>query len=364
MQDYQNFLNTGQQEKQLKDDVPSVIIVSENDWDETRKLANVLFGMGGGNDVVLSTDQSLPDSLAGNNEYPIYVTLPATELEQFLANLSESFLSRIDDFVFFSGGNSYGNIEDILKDRGKSYWHSWELLAFSEKFLQSTKKNQIKCFIHPGYCRDQMTQVLITGLDITPSFQLNDLSISLGNDANGEDKIAGECAACGKWAGSIASRLERFNIFCRTDFYREWRRRMWERSIYDTALNLVGVIRDEPTTLADVAKYYNEEVGDIVWEFSQLVRGWKAITLMYGFEERMLGIAEARGMSTPCALNDEMFPFIWGNNVYLQSKIFVEYLEYAQRAKGLLQTIELPQRTEKDFESSMRKGNLRADGAV
>jgi hypothetical protein len=209
-----------------------------------------------------------------------------------------------------------------------------------------------------------MTQVLITGLDITPSFQVNDLAISIGNDANGDDKIAGECAACGKWAGSIASRLEGFNIFCRTDFYREWRRRMWERSIYDAALNVVGAIRDDPTTLSDVANYYSDEVGDILWEFSQLLRGWKAITLMYGFEERILGVAEAQGSTTPCTLNDEMYPFIWGNNVYLQSKMFVEYLDYGKRAKGLLQSIELPLKTEDDFKSSMRKGNLRADGVV
>jgi hypothetical protein len=208
-----------------------------------------------------------------------------------------------------------------------------------------------------------MTQVLISGLDITPTFQLNDLSISLGTDANGEQKMAGECAACGKWAGSIAARLSSYNIMCRTDFYREWRRRMWERSVYDAALNLIGMVRDEPTTLADVAKYYNAEVGDMVWEFSQLLRGWKAVTLTYGFEERILGFAEARGTEQPCMIPDEIYPYL-GNSVFLQSKMFLEYMDFAQRSKGLLQRVQLPQRSESDFVSSMRKGNLRADGVV
>jgi hypothetical protein len=218
-------------------------------------------------------------------------------------------------------------------------------------------------FLTKGYCRDQMTQVLISGLQITPTNILNDLKISLGSDANGEDKIAGECAACGKWAGSITSRLESKNIFCRVDFYREWRRRMWERSVYDAALNLVGVIRDEPTTIANVAQYYNEEVGDIVWEFSQLLRGWKAITLTYGFEERILSVAESTGFGQLCTLKNEMFPFIWGNRVFLQSKTFVEYLNYAQTEKGCLQGIVLPQ-IQDDNQSNMRKGNLRADGVI
>lgn len=35
---------------------------------------------------------------------------------------------------------------------------------------------------------------------------------------------------------------------------------MWERSVFDAVFHLVGAIRDEPTTLADVANYYSEEV--------------------------------------------------------------------------------------------------------
>jgi hypothetical protein len=74
--------------------------------------------MGMGDDILLTPDQDLPDSVGGSSEYPIYVTVPPTQLEDFLDNLSASYKSRVDDFVFFSGGLQYGNIEDVLKARG------------------------------------------------------------------------------------------------------------------------------------------------------------------------------------------------------------------------------------------------------
>jgi hypothetical protein len=209
-----------------------------------------------------------------------------------------------------------------------------------------------------------MTQVLISGMKISKNNQVEDMKTFLGTDANGEDKMAGECTACGKWAGSIAARLDRGNVFCKTEFYREWRRKMWERSVFDAVFHLIGAIRDEPTTLSDVANYYAEEVSDIVWEMSRLLRGWRAITLTYGFEERLLGIGESSGAGQPCTLVDEMYPFIWGNSVFLESKAFVEYLQYAQQEKLLIQGIDLPQKSDDSYTSHMIQGNLRADGVV
>jgi hypothetical protein len=211
-----------------------------------------------------------------------------------------------------------------------------------------------------------MTQVLISGMriDENHNFRVHDVKAYLGSDANGEAKIAGECTACGKWAGSIAERLERANVSCRTDFYREWRRKMWERTVFDAVFHLVGAIRDTPTTVADVSMYYPEEVSDIVWEMSQLLRGWRAITLMYGFEERMFQMGETSGADQPCILRTDVYPFLWGNPVLLESKTFVEYLKYAQEEKGLLPGIELPNKTDADFASHMRQGILRADGVV
>lgn len=89
--------------------------------------------MGMGDDIVLTPDQDLPDSVGGSLEYPIYVTVPPTQLEDFLDNLSATYKGRVDDFVFFSGGLQYGNIEDLLKQRGTLviFMHSiWSYVVF------------------------------------------------------------------------------------------------------------------------------------------------------------------------------------------------------------------------------------------
>lgn len=209
-----------------------------------------------------------------------------------------------------------------------------------------------------------MTQVLISGIQINSYGVVQDMSVALPLAESGEEKWAGECAACGKWAGSITERLQRSNIRCRTDFYREWRRRMWERSAYDAIFHLIGAVRDQPTTCAQVALYYGEEASDMLWEMSQLLRGWRAVTLTYGFEERVFGIGESAGKEILCQLIDEMYPFLWGNQVFLQSKMYCEYLIYAQSEMGLLQGVVLPQKRDEDFATKMRQGNLRADGVV
>lgn len=328
--DYQNFLSSGLQEPEKKKDGPSVIIrPAEGPSD----LADSIEIMGMGDDCVIVPYQSLPGALGGENEYPIYICLPPWQIADFIRNLPEEYMDRTDDFVFFSGGLQCGNIEDTLKDF--------------------------------GYCRDSMTQVLASGFRLTPAKRVVDTTVALGLDAQGEQKYAGECTACGKWNSAIAARMERNNVRCRVDFYREWRRLMWERSVYDAVFNILGAVRTEPTTVADVANYYGEEVGDMVWEMSGLLRGWRALTLTFGFEERLYGAAEVNGDGLQCTLVDEMYPYIWGNQVFVQSKTFLEYLHYAQKDLGLLQSVQLPPITsDEDYSSVMRKGNLRADGAI
>ena len=331
VRDYQEFLSTGQQEIESKPDGPSAIIYSPQGANE---LAESLWAMGMGDDVVLTPDQELPHELGGKTEYPIYITLPPSQIPYFLSNLSNSFEARYEDFVFFSGGMYFGNIEDILKDF--------------------------------GYCRDSMTQAIVTGFEKTPSGTFRDLSTRLGTDATGEEKWAGECAACGKWNGAIAQRLERNGIRCSVDFYRDWRRKMWERSILDAVFTLVGAVRQEPTTIANVAQYYEQEASDMFWQISQQLRGWKALTLTYGFEERMFGVAEHTGGEKPCVLVDEAYPYIWGNRVFTEAPLVLEYLWYAQQDFGLLQNVQLPPK-QTDGESTskiMRQGNMRADGVV
>ena len=333
--DYQEFLESGKQEPDIKPDVPSVIICPPNNMN---MLAEALLSMGEGEDLVLGPDEPLPDEMEGNSEYPVYVTLPPYEIESFIQNLSENQKEHNEDFVFFAGGLDYGNIEDNLK-------------AY-------------------GYCRDKMTQVLITGMSCRMTdlgtLQIQDASTRIGTDAVGEEKWAGECSACGKWNGAIAQRLGRADVRCNIDFYRDWRRKMWERSMMDAAFHVVGAVRDEPTSLSQVATYYDDEVSDMLWEISQELRGWKAMTLMFGFEERLFGSAESSGPELKSQLVDEMYPFIWGNKVFTESPMFLEYLWYAKETKGLLQNIDLPPKKEEtDVASSiMRKGNLRADGAL
>jgi hypothetical protein len=117
VQDYQNFLDSGRQQLDLTRDCPSVILIPS---DGITPLAKALFLMGMGDDFVLTPEQELPDILEGSPDYPIYITLPPTQLVDFLTYLPESFKNRLDDFVFFSGGLEYGNIEDILKEKGKN----------------------------------------------------------------------------------------------------------------------------------------------------------------------------------------------------------------------------------------------------
>jgi hypothetical protein len=118
VQDYQNFLASGKQELDLTKDSPSVIVIPYGE--AVPPLARALVEMGMGDDIVMTPDQALPDAIgADQREYPIYITLPPDQLEDFLLNLSDSFNARPDDFVFFSGGLEYGNIEDVLKNRGE-----------------------------------------------------------------------------------------------------------------------------------------------------------------------------------------------------------------------------------------------------
>jgi len=340
VKEYQDFLQSGEQEIVLKEDCPSVIIVSPNEADlefnELNPLAQALMHMGNNADVILSPYQPLPEFLGegeyASADYPIYLTLPPQEIEPFLDNLDEAYTNRQEDFCFFAGGFQYGNIEEMIKDR--------------------------------GYCRDSMTQVMIAGMQLGDN-GIEDISVNLGPDGVGEDKWAGECTACGKWNGAISKRLARNQIRCSTNFYRDWRRKMWERNCLDAVMNLVGCVREEPTTLADVANYYEDEVSEIMWEITGTLRGWKAITLMFGFEERMYGFAEKQS-TQQCALVDEWYPYIWGNRVFTESNKYLEYLHYAKSEIGLLQSVDLPpMKEESDLASSiMRKGNLRADGVV
>lgn len=248
----------------------------------------------------------------------------------FIQTLPDEWKLRSSDFIFCSGGPICGCIEPVLKGA--------------------------------GFARDSMTQLLVSGFTLPgPAGKPQDLSCKIGLDASGENKYAGESAVCGKWAGAVKERLERNGIRCKSGFYREWRRLMWEQAAFDAVFNLVGVVRAEPTTIQDVANYYEQEASDMLWQVTSCLRGMLAVTLSYGFEERLFGFAELQYKDVPCRVSDEMYPFVFCAPLD-QSKKIAEYLNYSKDERGLLQNSNMPISSTKP--SLMRQGNLRADGVI
>ena len=124
-------------------------------------MAREIEQMGLGQDLWVSSPQEIPSNIP---ECPIYVCMPPFELENFLGKVSSSF-PRIEDFCFLTGGLAFGNIEDVLKDR--------------------------------GYLRDSTTQILVSELKIDCSDRVKDTRVQLATEsAVGEQKLAGECSAC------------------------------------------------------------------------------------------------------------------------------------------------------------------------
>jgi hypothetical protein len=166
VREYQAFLESGLQEIERKQDGPCVIVRPEEGPNE---MSDALQRMGMGDDIVLSpsSGHELPATLGGSADYPIYIALPPTAIDSFILKLSADFKERNEDFVFLAGGFSYGNIEDVLKEY--------------------------------GYCRDGMTQVLITGLEIAPGVGVKDISTKLGADAMG----AAKCGNATFWMPSF-----------------------------------------------------------------------------------------------------------------------------------------------------------------
>ena len=330
IREYQDFLASGKQEVDRTDDCPSLIVRSLDPRTPANFMVDAFFALGSGDDVVITTDSPMPQMVGNKESFPIYICLPPMELNSFIQNLPDDWKSKREDFIFLSGGDICGVIEPILKPY--------------------------------GYARDSMTQVLVGGFTTPgPNGKPQDLSVNIGIDGNGEDKIAGECAACGKWAGSVEERLERNGIRCKVGFYREWRRMMWERATFDAVFNLVGAVREEPTTLKDVAMYYEKETSEMLWEATGKLRGMLAVTLPYGFEERLFEFAEHRCGDKQCDIYDPLFPYQFCPP-FDQSKMIVEYLNYAKDMRGKLPSTAIPACS--TIPSVMREGNLRADGSI
>mmetsp|Transcript_43220 Transcript_43220/g.91910 ORF Transcript_43220/g.91910 Transcript_43220/m.91910 type:complete len:410 (-) Transcript_43220:197-1426(-) len=339
IQEYKDFLATGKSELDKEDDGPSAIVHS-SDPSHVIPLTDAINALGNGDDVMLTPNETLPRSLGGRTSYPIYITLPPYELKEFIANLSDEWKARAEDFVFFSGTKVCGVVEPLLREF--------------------------------GMCRDSMTQVVV-GFTLPPpgsglggvTRKPEDMACNIGADAQGEEKWAGESQACGKWNGAVASRLDSNGIRCKTVFYREWRRAMWERALYDAVWNVVGSVREDETDHADVAMFFDMEASDMMWELANGLRGGLAVTLIYGFEDRLFSIAEMRGKDEPCELLDEMFDYL--QNVFPGKCLMLyEYCNYAKDKRGLLKEVKVPPVPTQlsELPSLVKTGNLRADGVI
>lgn len=332
IQEYQDFLASGKQEIEKEKDGPSVFVTSAISNQPINSIAENIAALNDAkNDVFVNPGNPLPPGMGERESYPIYIAIPPNELDDFLKNIPDDWKPRREDFIFLSGGEKCGVIEPILK----SY----------------------------GLARDSMTQLLCGGFT-TPDTNIGkaqDLSVNIGTDSMGETKWAGETSTCGKWAGAVEQRFKSYNIRCKVGFYREWRRAMWERATFDAVFNIIGAVRAEPTTLKEVAMYYEPETSDMLWQVTSNLRGMLAVTLPYGFEERLFGLAEATGSEQQCEISEEMFPYTFCPP-FDQGQMMNEYLNYAKDERGLIQNVEVRKCSTKP--SLMRQGNLRADGVI
>lgn len=130
-------------------------------------------------------------------------------------------------------------------------------------------------------------------------------------------------------------------------------------------MNVVGAVREEPTDHADVAMFFELEASDMMWEITNHLRGGLAVTLIYGFEDRLFSMAEMRGKDEMCELSDEMFDFT--HNIFPgQNRMLLEYLNYAKDVRGWLKASNVPPIPSQlgELPSKIRQGNLRADGMI
>lgn len=111
--------------------------------------------------------------------------------------------------------------------------------------------------------------------------------------------------------------------------------------------------------------FFELEASDMMWEIANNLRGGLAVTLMYGFEDRLFSMAEMRGKDEPCEVTDTMFDYV--QNVFPgRNRMLLEYLNFAKDQRGLLQGVAVPPVPSQlsELPSKIRQGNLRADGNI
>ena len=91
-----------------------------------------------------------------------------------------------------------------------------------------------------------------------------------------------------------------------------------------------------------------------------------AVTLIYGFEERLFSFAELsrHNSERQCKLDEAMYDYTFCQPL-VGCKTIKEYLNFARDERGLLtgEGIILPKLSDTQS-SAMRQGNLRSDGMI
>lgn len=270
------------------------------------RMGNCLKDMGKGEDVIITRGGQIPLVLPEvGAEFPVYVCVREDDVEEVIRSCPKE---KVDDLVFVQEGN----MELLLK-----------------KY---------------GLCGNDNTQAILNFNVVQKGSRPQNCRVEMEPDSFGQPKYAGETVVCGKWGDALKARLERSSIPCEKLYYRDWRRHMFEKVIFDSVFNLVGLLHQEQT-IGEVGKYYFGEVEDMIYEINGALRGAFALTLLYGVEERLLAYSQGMNMEYK---KSEVSNFKWRNGfIYSMAEMarkvgfddptpmHTEYLEYAKN-KGLI----------------------------
>jgi len=286
VEDYQDYLNGIAMVETT--DTEAIIICGAGEREQN--LAKCLARLNPrGLDSVIGLGSPIPmehPNEPGLCDFPIYLCVSAAELEAAIDSAPEA---KRDDLVFLSDGF----LEPVLKMR--------------------------------SLCNKQNTQAVLW-------FNANDKGVacdgrtSMGPNGNGIEEFAGETSATGKWAGALKDRLGFGDVFCKVQFYRDWRRQMLERVAYVAVMNLVGSLHPEkdangnvlgPCSHKTVANYFSDEVEEMVDEVNYTLRGYMAVTLLLGALQRICAYGSAHGGDIPALVVPESFK--WTNGLFWEN---------------------------------------------
>jgi hypothetical protein len=93
IKEYQDFLASGKQEIDMASDGPSLIVKSASS-NASNLMVEALTSIGNEFDAVITPRATMPTMLGDRESFPIYVTIPPMELDEFLKNLPDDWKPR------------------------------------------------------------------------------------------------------------------------------------------------------------------------------------------------------------------------------------------------------------------------------